>query len=84
MKKLIGEGFLQLKSNDLIKGFITAMLTVIVTYVGQALDKGEFPMDSHTWILEFKIALGAGIAYLIKNFFTNNNPVQPNKEDGNV
>lgn len=79
MKKLIGEGFMQLKKNDLLKGFITAVLTVIVTYAGQALDKGEFPTDAHTWILELKIALGAGIAYLIKNFFTNNS-VEPKKD----
>lgn len=77
MKKIIGDGFMQLKSNDLIKGFVMAILSVLVTYAGQALDTGSFPTDSHTWILEGKIAIGAGIAYLIKNFFTDNKKLAP-------
>jgi len=71
MKKIIGDGFLQLKSNDILKGFILAMLSVLITWFGQALETGYFPMDKATWILQLKIALGAGIAYIIKNFFTN-------------
>jgi hypothetical protein len=43
----------------------------LITWFGQALETGSFPMDKATWILQFKIALGAGIAYIIKNFFTN-------------
>ena len=71
MKKLIGKGLYQLSKNDLIKGFVTAMFTVLVTYVGQAVESGTFPTDKATWILEFKIAFGAGLAYLVKNFLTN-------------
>lgn len=71
MKKLIGDGFLQLKSSDLVKGFIMAVLSVLITWIGQGLQSGVFPMDKATWILELKIAFGAGIAYLIKNLFTN-------------
>lgn len=73
MKKFIGDGLMQLKKNDILKGFIMSMLAVLVTWLGQAIQQGNFPMDAQTWILELKIALGAGIAYLIKNFFTNSN-----------
>ncbi len=71
MKKIIGDGFLQLKSNDILKGFIMAVLSVLITWIGQSLESGSFTMDKAAWILQIKIALGAGIAYIIKNFFTN-------------
>ncbi len=84
IKNLIGEGFMQLKKNDILKGFIMAMLSVVVTYVGQCIDKGDVPMDAHTWVLELKIAFGAGLAYLLKNFFTSSDDkflkVEPKKE----
>jgi len=71
MKKLIGDGLFQLQKSDLIKGFVTAMFTVLVTWIGQALESGSIPMDKATWVLELKIAFGAGVAYLVKNFMTN-------------
>ncbi len=71
MKKLIGDGFLQLKQSDILKGFITAVMMVLVTYAGQCLSVGNFPTDKATWVLELKFAFGAGLGYLLKNFFTN-------------
>lgn len=70
-KQLIGEKFGQLSLKDLIKGFIMSVLAVLVTYAGQALQTNTFPTDVHTWVLELKIALGVGIAYILKNLFTN-------------
>lgn len=69
--KITGEKLFQLLPKDLIKGFITAIFSVLVTYTGQCLESGTFPMDAATWILEFKIAIGAGLAYIIKNWLTN-------------
>ena len=69
--KIIGEKLFQLMPKDLIKGFIMAILSVLITYTGQVLSAGDFPMDAATWILEFKIAVGAGIAYILKNWLTN-------------
>ncbi len=71
--KIIGEKLFQLMPQDLIKGFVMAVFSVLVTYAGQAIQTGSLPLDAHTWLLEAKIALGAGIAYLLKNFLTNSN-----------
>jgi hypothetical protein len=55
---------------DIGKSALVAALTVIVTGVGTALQAGALPGVStleHLGIL----SLGAGVAYLVKNFFTN-------------
>mgnify|MGYP003423181481 CR=1 FL=1 len=46
--KIIGEKLFQLMPKDLMKGFIVAILSVLVTYTGQALEKGALPMDAAT------------------------------------
>ncbi|HRH54406.1 MAG TPA: hypothetical protein PLN38_13850 [Chitinophagales bacterium] len=83
--KIIGEKLFQIMPKDLIKGFIVAILSVLVTYTGQALEKGTLPMDAATWILQLKIAVGAGIAYIIKNWLTNSDDkflkAEPKTED---
>ena len=81
LKQLIGEKFGQLSLKDLVKGFILAVLTVLVTYIGQCLQAESFPMDAHTWILELKIALGAGIGYVMKNWLTNSDDQFLKKEE---
>lgn len=55
---------------DLVKGFILAFLTALVTAIGQSITAQSLP----TWaqiLVDLKLALGAGVAYLIKNFLTN-------------
>lgn len=61
----------KLLPKDLIKGFITAVLTVIVTSLTAALSSGVFPTDFVFWKTQIFIGLSAGGAYLIKNFLTN-------------
>ncbi len=57
---------------DVGKGFLVAGLTVIVTGVGTALNAGRFPTLQELGSLALA-GLGAGVAYLLKNFFTNSN-----------
>jgi hypothetical protein len=64
--------YLTVQQKDLIKGLVVAVLTAFLTSVGVALEDMALPTAK-----EFKdcglAALGAGIAYIIKNFLTNNN-----------
>lgn len=57
--------------HDALKGFITAVLSSLITALYNGVIAGNFP---DTWI-EIKpillVGLGAGLAYIIKNFFTN-------------
>lgn len=55
---------------DIGKGVLVAFLTVFLAAIGQSIDAGTLPS-----IEQIKVAalagLAAGIAYLIKQFFTN-------------
>lgn len=68
---VIGNDFLQLGWKDLAKGFIMAVLFALATGIYQAIDAGTILF---TWVFFKPIVLtsvGAGLLYLIKNFFTN-------------
>jgi hypothetical protein len=64
--------FLSLNAKDFLKGFITAVLTVIITGVSTALSAvpPQFP-DLATLEHLGLIGLGAGLAYIVKNWLTN-------------
>lgn len=65
--------FLNLNLPDYVKGFILAIITALITGVYNALNNGGIEF---TWIFFKPIvftAVGAGLAYLIKNVFTNSN-----------
>lgn len=55
---------------DLGKGFVTAVITAALTAIATSIEAGHLPT-----LAELKtaglIGLVAGIAYIIKNFFTN-------------
>ena len=70
MKRLIGTGFFQVNGHDLLKGFITAVFTVIVASLGMSVNSQHVPTlaDLQT---AGAAGLTAGIAYLMKNLFTN-------------
>ena len=62
--------FLNLNMADLLKGFLVAVIAALLTGVYNAIQTGI----SWTWAFWSPIlltALGAGIAYLLKNLFTN-------------
>jgi hypothetical protein len=62
--------FFQLNMSDFVKGLIIAVLTVIVTSVGDIIATGNFPTAAQ-WKIIGLAALSAAIAYIIKNLLTN-------------
>ena len=60
----------QLGKNDIIKGFIVATLTVILTGSLTSLQNGVLP-DINTIKTLCITGLGAGVAYILKNLLTN-------------
>lgn len=59
-----------LKWKDVIKGFSVAALTVVLTGAMTSLQSGALP-DMATLKALGITGIGAGVAYLIKNFLTN-------------
>ncbi|KKR55855.1 MAG: hypothetical protein UT94_C0055G0003 [Candidatus Uhrbacteria bacterium GW2011_GWF2_40_263] len=57
---------------DVAKGFLVAVLTVVITGLGTSLQSGKLPTLAELGTLGLA-GLGAGVAYLLKNFFTNSN-----------
>jgi len=56
-----------LNFKDLLKGLIVAVGSAVVTTIQTSLQSGSLNFN---WKLIGTVALGAGIAYLGKNFFT--------------
>ena len=62
--------FLSITSKDVLKGFVVAVLTSIATAVIPVLQTGTPPrLDQLHAVAVAGVA--AGVAYLLKNFFTN-------------
>jgi hypothetical protein len=59
--------FLGLNLSDLWKGLLMAVLTPVVTTITDSINKGSLTFD---WKLIAISAIGGGLAYLVKNFFT--------------
>lgn len=59
-----------LKWKDVLKGFIVSILTVVMTGAMTSLSTGAMPTMAELKVLAIT-GLGAGIAYLTKNFFSN-------------
>lgn len=67
----MNSSFLKLNWLDLLKGLLVAVIGAIITGVYQAIETGTF---AWTWAFFQPVllgGLGAGLAYLIKNLFTN-------------
>lgn len=60
-----------LNYKDFAKGLALAVIAVVLGAIQQALSAHGFDFASYDWIGIFKLALEAGIAYLIKNYFSN-------------
>lgn len=60
-----------ISTRDLLKGFITAMLTVLIGMLYVTIDAGHFPLDWNEWRAILLPSFAAGLAYLMKNFLTN-------------
>ncbi len=59
--------FFSLNWRDVAKGFLMAVLTPVVVIIQQSLEAGIFILD---WKSIGLSAIGGGVAYLAKNFFT--------------
>jgi len=59
---------------DLAKGLVVAIGSAVITTIQTSLQAGSLNFN---WKLIGTIALGAGIAYLGKNFFTSASIKQP-------
>ena len=60
--------FLKLNVVDFIKGFVVSLITAALVVIQATISSGVFTFD---WTLIWHSSLTAGIAYLVKNFFTN-------------
>jgi putative exporter of polyketide antibiotics len=60
--------FLNLNTNDFIKGLIMAVLSTVITIVYQTVQAGSLVFD---WKSIGTMALTTALAYIMKNLFTN-------------
>lgn len=63
--------FLNINLKDLLKGFIVAVVMAILTAVYTAIEAGNLAFTWEFFKPVLITGLGAGIAYLLKNLFTN-------------
>lgn len=66
-----------LETKDAIKALVIAIFTPILTNVITALEAGSFNID---WKSTLLIGLGAGMAYIGKNWLTNSDDKLLKKE----
>ena len=64
--------FLTLNWKDILKGFVVAIVAALLTGVYEAIQLGGLEFTWLFWKPVLITSLGAGVAYLIKNVFTNN------------
>jgi hypothetical protein len=57
-----------LNTTDFIKGLLMAVLSSVITVVYQTIEAGSLVFD---WKAIGTIALTSGLAYIMKNLFTN-------------
>lgn len=72
-------GFFKLNWADFGKGLIVAVLTAFLTGLVQTLENGALPSGEQLKVAGI-MAASAGVAYLVKNLFTNKEGV-PFKTD---
>lgn len=68
-------GFLSLKQRDAIRGLIMSVLTPVIYLLQELIPHYDIPII-------FKVALSGGIAYIIKNFFTDKDKPKSFADDG--
>jgi hypothetical protein len=61
-------GFAKLNIEDFFKGLIVAVLSALVTFLYNTMDSGEVVLN---WKMITTTSLSAALAYIIKNYLTN-------------
>ena len=64
-------GLFSLGWKDVVKGFIMAIISALLTGVYTSINAGTFPPDVAGWKSMGIVALGAGVAYILKNWLSN-------------
>ncbi len=64
-------GLFSIGKRDLVKGLISTVLMAMLTLIGTSVQSGSLPLNWEAWKPIVFSGLGAGIAYIIKNLFTN-------------
>ena len=59
----------RLSRNDVVKGIVTAVMSAIVLAVYQMASEGG--VSGIDWSSLMNVAVVAGLGYLVKNFFSN-------------
>ena len=62
--------FLKLTSKDFVNGLLTAICTGILPTLYEALNTGTFNVFEYDWAMILKLAVSAGVGYIIRKFFT--------------
>ena len=64
----MGSTFLNLNTTDFLKGLLMAVLSSVITVVYQTVQTGSLVFD---WKTIATMAITSGLAYIMKNLFTN-------------
>jgi hypothetical protein len=64
----MGSTIFTLNTSDFLKGLIMAVLSSVITVIYQTIEAGSLVFD---WKAIGTMALTAGLAYIMKNLFTN-------------
>lgn len=75
----MGSSIFTLNTSDFLKGLIMAVLSSVITVIYQTIEAGSLVFD---WKAIGTMALTAGLAYIMKNLFTNSNGGFLKKENG--
>jgi len=58
-------------TSDIVKGLVVAVLSAVLTWLLQALEVPGFDVYQIDYNEIGRVALSAGIAYIVKNYFSN-------------
>lgn len=75
----MGSSIFTLNTSDFLKGLIMAVLSSVITVIYQTIEAGSLVFD---WKAIGTMALTAGLAYIMKNLFTNSNGGFLKRENG--
>jgi len=63
--------FLKLNSNDFVRGIIVAVLGAVLAVFQQMLTEHGVDFASYDWGMIFNVAITAGLAYVSKNWLSD-------------
>jgi uncharacterized PurR-regulated membrane protein YhhQ (DUF165 family) len=64
-----------INARDFAKGLIVAILAAVLTYIAQLINVPGFSFAGVDWSEIARIAVASGVAYIIKNFLSDNGKI---------